>query len=88
MQFLLDYPNTDRVPLVSNTIASFVDRCVCNYLLQTLDVGKGLEYLHSENIIHGDLKGVSGQLALCGRHSDNTAAGQYTCVRLTQSLPS
>ena len=32
--------------------------------LQSLDVALGLEYLHGENIIHGDLKGVRLRLSL------------------------
>lgn len=34
------------------------------FLPQILDISMGLEYLHSEHIVHGDLKGVS-QIKLC-----------------------
>ena len=29
-----------------------------------MDAARGLEYLHNNNIVHGDLKGVSGQVRL------------------------
>jgi len=38
-----------------------------HFLYQLSDVAKGLAYLHSCNVIHGDLKGVR-------RHSDSTFA--------------
>jgi serine/threonine protein kinase len=41
--------------------------------LQSLDVALGLEYLHGENIIHGDLKGVRLRLSL---------ASWITCVTM------
>jgi serine/threonine protein kinase len=30
-----------------------------DYIVQCLDVAEGLEYLHSQDLIHGDMKGVS-----------------------------
>ena len=34
------------------------DMADCGVLFKALDVAKGVQYLHNENIIHGDLKGV------------------------------
>ena len=33
--------------------------------MESLDVAQGLEYLHGEEIIHGDMKGVSVMMKLC-----------------------
>ena len=51
-------PNVDRINLVSrfaSTVTTFFER----QILQLWDVADGLHYLHSHNVIHGDLKGVS-----------------------------
>ena len=51
-------PDIKRVLLVSICMKSY--HCMRNkWILQCLDVADGVEYLHRENIIHGDLKGVS-----------------------------
>jgi serine/threonine protein kinase len=52
----------DCVLLVSCIISywhCFDDIEMKYYFVQSLDVAEGLEYLHSKNIIHGDMKGVS-----------------------------
>ncbi|KAJ7651156.1 kinase-like domain-containing protein [Roridomyces roridus] len=43
--------------------------CICESVLQALDVALGLEHLHAQNIVHGDLKGdnifVTSSLRAC-----------------------
>lgn len=50
--------NADRVNLVSGAFCSVTVAFECQ-ISQLWDVADGLYYLHSRNIIHGDLKGVS-----------------------------
>lgn len=40
-----------------------------------MDVARGLEYLHSHNIVHGDLKGVSGWLSFKVGSDNNQVDG-------------
>ena len=56
-------PNTNCVPLVSNRLQTR-NGIRYEWLPQSLDVAMGLEYLHGEGIIHGDLKAVRLRLPL------------------------
>jgi serine/threonine protein kinase len=47
-------------------------------VLQALDVAQGLEYLHKQGIIHGDLKGVS----VCQLHDADVFPDKF--MRLAQ----
>ena len=49
-------PNVDRLKLVGVPLAAFTQYTYSLYQLS--DVAKGLFYLHSCNVVHGDLKGV------------------------------
>ena len=51
-------PNADRLKLVGIPLI-VISLCLPHYQLS--DVAKGLCYLHSCNVVHGDLKGVCGR---------------------------
>lgn len=59
-QYLKDNKSVDRMKLVSSPVLScYVDPC-SPHDAQLLGITRGLDYLHSNEVIHGDLKGVSG----------------------------
>lgn len=57
MEYIKKNPDTDRLGLVGIPLVVFSS---CLSLYQASDVAKGLCYLHSCNMIHGNLKGVLG----------------------------
>ena len=59
MQYLESNPNASRSKLVT-VLPCFVHNSFPHYSLKLLQVAKGLQYLHSLEMVHGDLKGVSG----------------------------
>ena len=54
-EYIGKHPNTDRLALVSVPLVSWMVRLPSHKLR---DVTDGLYYLHSRNVVHGDLKGV------------------------------
>lgn len=58
MQYIESHPHTSRTDLVSMTIVTAESRAVAdpNHAQQLLHVAKGLEFLHSLDIPHGDLR--------------------------------
>ena len=57
-EYVKKNPDVNRVDLVSGFILTVTTLCECQ-ILQLWDVVDGIHYLHSCNVIHGDLKGVS-----------------------------
>ena len=60
-EFLRHNPNADRVLLVSEPTPLCLtgnSRFETENIMKALDVAKGVQYLHQEDVIHGDLKGV------------------------------
>ena len=55
LRYVEKNPNVDRLKLVGVPFATFT-HILTPYQLS--DVAKGLFYLHSCNVVHGDLKGV------------------------------
>lgn len=59
--YLIDNPTANRPLLVS--VVSFFSHVGCQSLhYQLLGIIQGLEHLHDNSVIHGDLKGVSNSL--------------------------
>ena len=54
--YIAHHPDVNRLSLVG---APFTVLCEVLILRQLSDIAEGLNYLHSCNVIHGDLKGVS-----------------------------
>lgn len=55
-EYLKGHPEAHRLPLVSQFSGA---ESLTDELLKVNDVAQGLLYLHENNVIHGDLKGVS-----------------------------
>lgn len=87
VQFLRERaPDADCVLLVR--LIRFWHWIYYNCFIQSLDVAEGLEYLHSKNIIHGDLKGVSINAIAAFDVSERAISAQYIGVGVRQSLHS
>ena len=54
-EYIMRQPNADRLALVC-FVSTMTPRALTPFQLS--DVAKGLNYLHSSNMVHGDLKGV------------------------------
>lgn len=57
-EYVRKNPKVDRINLVSRFISAATTSFE-RQILQLWDVADGLHYLHSRNVIHGDLRGVS-----------------------------
>ena len=55
-EFVERYNGVNRVQLVSHRLVSCGGRR--SRSIQLVDAANGLEYMHSSNMVHGDLKGV------------------------------
>ena len=55
-QYLMKYPDADRINLVGSNPTHF--HMTPHFRSQLLGVAEGLAYLHSCGVVHGDLKGV------------------------------
>jgi serine/threonine protein kinase len=63
-EFVKKYDGVNRVQLVSHRAVSGRDRC--DRSIQLVDAATGLEYMHSSNVVHGDLKGVRLIVSISG----------------------
>jgi len=59
IQYLKLYPQTPRLTLVYNSCLPLTSSLNSTPGSQLLQIAKGLRYLHSLDIPHGNLKGVS-----------------------------
>jgi len=53
--------------------------CVCAdrpRTIQLLEVAEGLDYLHSEGVIHGDLRGVNTIASVSFKHPNPDTTGK------------
>ena len=60
-EFLKANPDADRLGLVCfkpKALVVIASLSMIGWLAQLADVAKGLIYIHSQEMIHGDLKGV------------------------------
>jgi hypothetical protein len=58
-----------------------------NKISQLHEVAQGLQYLHSRNIVHGDLRGVRGFLACLQNINPALIAGKYSDQRGLERVP-
>ena len=92
-EYVKKNPKVDRINLVSGFVPVVtVSEFECQ-ISQLWDVADGLHYLHSRNVIHGDLKGVSHSIPrsrffsesdinpneLEGEHSDRQGRPRPPC---------
>ena len=59
-QYVAMHPDASRPLLVWKSLIIVANRQINDSISQLFGVAKGLEYLHSLDIPHGDLKGVGG----------------------------
>jgi len=55
MEYIKEHPGANRLALVRYSLLRDPDLL---YPYQLLDVAEALQYLHSRNVVHGDLKGA------------------------------
>ena len=81
--FVENHEGVNRVQLVSDRVISYGARC--DRFIQLVDVAKGLEYMHSLDMVHGDLKGVRSYLR--PRACPLTTTTRQTSLSTTVSMP-
>jgi serine/threonine protein kinase len=67
-EYLRRRPNTNRVVLVRPFVFVGFQRMFTSNG-QVHEITLGMAYLHNKNVVHGDLKGVSGKIIHC--HADH-----------------
>ena len=75
-EYVTHHPSTDRLRLVSIPLFCIELRLRPS---KVFDVANGLNYLHSCNIIHGDLKGVRYSLDHPPHNCIDVWAAEYPC---------
>lgn len=75
-EYIVKHPDTDRLSLVG---VPFYCIGSCSRPFQLTGIADGLNYLHSRNVVHEDLKGVRNYSKNTSYDRIDMWAGEYFC---------
>jgi len=75
-EYIIRHPDTDRLGLVG---VPFYCVGSCSRPFQLTGIADGLNYLHSRNVVHGDLKGVRNCSKSTSYDHIDMWAAEYLC---------